>query len=136
VDDDRVAAAIYRQVFELEGFAVEIAGNGLEALLAIDKHRPDVIVLDVLMPVMDGWEVLDRLRTLPAPPPVVVVSASVDLARAMAAGAAACLSKPFSLVELRVTCARLLASAKTRGEWQDAAQKAECGPSLTSFLGR
>lgn len=108
VDDDATVALMYRQALSLEGYDIEIAAHGLEALERIEARRPDIVLLDIMMPVMDGWEVLERLRGMSDPPAVLVASASFDRARAIAAGAAACLVKPFSLVELRHCCRRIL----------------------------
>ncbi|MCI4348306.1 MAG: response regulator [Thermoplasmata archaeon] len=108
VDDDETVGTLYRQALQTQGFVVESALNGQQALERIEACRPDLILLDIMMPVMDGWEVLERLRHTPDPPLVVVASASFDRARAMEAGAAACFVKPFSLIELRHCCGRLL----------------------------
>ena len=113
VDDDRVAGAVYRQALELEGLQVDSVSNGFEALRRIEVLRPDLIVLDMMMPVMDGWQVLEELRFRKAPPPVVVVSVSANIKQLTAAGVAACFSKPFGLARFRETCVGIL-----RGPWR------------------
>ncbi len=114
IDDDPVAGAIYRSIFELDGFRVSVAAAGGEGLSIIDARAPDLVVLDLLMPVMDGWEVLSRLREHTASLPVVVSSAALDSTRAVRAGATAWHSKSSSLSELREICRGLLDGPRHR----------------------
>ena len=90
---------------ELNGYRVIRAATGEDAVAAVEKERPDAVVLDIRLPGIDGWEVLDRLRELGHFPstPVVLLSAQVDAAtaaRAVALGCHAHLAKPFSTAEL------------------------------------
>ena len=90
---------------ELNGYRVLKAASGEEALEVVDKERPDAVVLDLRLPGIDGWEVLNRLRDLGHFPamPVVLLSAQVDAAtaaRAVELGCHAHLAKPFSTAEL------------------------------------
>ena len=90
---------------ELNGYRVVKAASGEEALDIVDKERPDAVVLDIRLPGIDGWEVLDRLREMGRFPstPVVLLSAQVDAAtaaRAVELGCHAHLAKPFSTAEL------------------------------------
>jgi CheY-like chemotaxis protein len=90
---------------ELNGYRVLRAASGEEALGIVDKERPDAMVLDIRLPGIDGWEVLDRLRDMGHFPatPVVLLSAQVDAAtaaRAVEIGCHAHLAKPFSTAEL------------------------------------
>ena len=62
VEDDNDLLFLYRHKLELEGFSVICAMNGAEGLEAAEEHRPDIILLDLLMPVMSGPEMLARLR--------------------------------------------------------------------------
>jgi CheY-like chemotaxis protein len=77
VDDDPHARRMLRNIIERVGYTVLEAPNGEEALGLLDQERPDLIMLDLIMPGMDGFEVLDRLQTMPevATVPVVVVTA-------------------------------------------------------------
>jgi CheY-like chemotaxis protein len=108
VEDDHVAATVYSQVLELAGYAVETAGDGAAALQAIERSRPDLVVLDIILPIMDGWVFLDRIRQMSDAPPVVAVSASGEVARALQVGASAAFTKPFALHDLVTTCTRIL----------------------------
>src|SRR5262245_44354579 len=86
----------------MEGYRVLVARNGVEALSVLERDRPDVIVLDLMMPVMDGWEFRRRLHRHPASDtPVILLSADRDLPRkADAMHADGFLAKPFELDEL------------------------------------
>jgi two-component system response regulator MprA len=62
VEDEEASRETLRELLELEGYEVETAANGQEALEKIDRFDPCVVLLDLFMPIMDGWQVLDRLR--------------------------------------------------------------------------
>jgi len=88
-----------------EGYETLTAHDGFEAMDQIERHHPDLMVLDVMMPRMDGWSVLEELEKLPAGerPRVVMVTAlasGMDRARAERLGAAAFVPKPFDMDEL------------------------------------
>ncbi len=108
VDDDPEIAKIYSQVLEFEGYEVDLARDGVDALQRIHDTGPDLVVLDIFMPTLDGWEVLKCLKHAPGSPPVVVISAVADAKAALAEGADASFTKPFPLAEFRKTCASLL----------------------------
>ena len=65
VEDDMALSAVYRSRLEIEGFDVREANNGEDALSATVEYRPDVILLDVMMPKISGFDVLDILRNTP-----------------------------------------------------------------------
>lgn len=65
VEDDSALAAVYKSRFELEGFEVQAVGNGEDALSAAMEVKPDLIVLDAMMPRIGGFDVLDILRNTP-----------------------------------------------------------------------
>ena len=117
VDDEKDVQAFLRLVLEGAGYTVECADDGQEALQKAAVFRPDLVVLDLMMPVMDGWEVLTRLRSGASPPPLVVMlSALAEPRRALREGAAACLAKPFHVRELLLVCERTLAGSSERSE--------------------
>jgi CheY-like chemotaxis protein len=104
-DDDGDILALVKAVLERSGHEVVTAGDGLEALALVRDRCPDVAVLDVSMPELDGVEVLRRLRADDATSelPVVLLSAraqEADVALGFAAGASAYMRKPFSAREL------------------------------------
>jgi two-component system response regulator MprA len=77
VDDDKDIRESLVEVLTDEGYEVTSACNGAEALEAIDRRAPDVMLLDLMMPVVNGWEVLEALRLRGTHPklPVVILSA-------------------------------------------------------------
>ena len=108
VDDERAIRELLVRVLTINGYEVEGAADGFEALERLSARRPDLVLLDLMMPVLDGWSVLDRLRQHADPPPVIVVSAYLDRGRAVAAGASGYLEKPFRSAELIEACRRVL----------------------------
>jgi len=102
VDDDPDIRATVEQILRIEGYTIVAARNGQEALAAIDTVRPAVIILDLMMPVMDGVEFGRRLRDHPAAStPVIVLSADRDLERkARSIDADDCIAKPFDIEDL------------------------------------
>jgi CheY-like chemotaxis protein len=77
VDDDREIREALRTALEDEGYTVAVAANGAEAIHKMSERPPRLVLLDLMMPVVDGWEVLDHMRADPelAGVPVCVVSA-------------------------------------------------------------
>jgi two-component system KDP operon response regulator KdpE len=105
VDDEPQVVWMLRFSLEAEGFQTLSARNGAAALAEIREHHPELMLLDVMMPVMDGYTVLEELRSMPEAdrPKVVVVSARASLrdkAKAIELGADAFVAKPFSVDEL------------------------------------
>lgn len=102
VDDDAAIREVVAEVLEEEGYAVVTAASGEEALRVLDAVRPALVVLDMRMPVMNGWEFAEELSAREDNRvPVLVMTAAVDAAqRAAEIGAAGTLSKPFDLIDL------------------------------------
>ena len=113
VDDDPVIQKLLAVNFEMEGYRVFTAGDGEEALACVGAEHPDVIVLDVMMPKIDGIEVVRRMKADPAtaPVPVLLLSARAqakDVAEGLDAGADGYMTKPFDPVDLLERVASLL----------------------------
>jgi two-component system, OmpR family, response regulator MprA len=103
VDDDRAVRESLRRSLEFNGYAVALAGDGAEALAGISGASPDVVVMDVMMPRLDGIEATRALRAAGNDVPILVLTArdSVgDRVDGLDAGADDYLTKPFSLEEL------------------------------------
>jgi CheY-like chemotaxis protein len=105
VDDEPQVVWVLQFSLEAEGYQTFAANNGVEALSEISQHRPTMMVLDIMMPTMDGWSVLEAMTELPREerPRVVVVSALASLrdrAKAAELGADAYVPKPFNVDEL------------------------------------
>lgn len=104
VDDDEDIRKLLALLLRKAGSLVECAGDGSEALARIRQSRPDLVVLDLMMPRTPGWDVLESLRGTLHAPPVVVLSALDECRRAARAGAAGCLAKPFRIHDLLYKC--------------------------------
>ena len=105
VDDDPVIQKLLSVNFEMEGYRVVTANDGIEGLERVASDKPDLILLDVMMPRMDGIEVSKRLKSDPATKeiPVVLLSAkaqSSDIQSGIEAGADDYVTKPFDPLEL------------------------------------
>ena len=105
VDDEADVLLLCRVNLEFEGYEVVEAGDGEAAMRKVAAERPDVILLDVMMPKMDGWQVLAALKADPetADIPVVMLTAKVqdqDQIRGWSGGAADYITKPFSPLAL------------------------------------
>lgn len=104
VDDDESIVSLMRLALEDEGYEVRTASNGRDGLALAAAFAPDVILLDMNMPVMDGQAFAAAYREAPQPPPrapIIVVTAAGDAAgRAQQLRAAGFLGKPFDLDEL------------------------------------
>jgi CheY-like chemotaxis protein len=105
VDDEPQVVWMLQFSLEAEGFQTFAARDGRRALDELRQHRPELMLLDIMMPVMDGWNVLQEIRGLPEGerPRVVVVSARASLrdrAKAAELGAVAFVAKPFNVDDL------------------------------------
>jgi len=105
VDDDEKVRELVRVNLEFEGYIVREAGSAEEGMEAIEEAKPDLVLLDVMMPHVDGWEMLRRVqeRYGAGAIPVVMFSGKVDeqaLAQASTSGAQAFVGKPFDMQQL------------------------------------
>ncbi|HUQ41357.1 MAG TPA: response regulator transcription factor [Candidatus Limnocylindrales bacterium] len=107
VDDDPDIRDLLVSVLSDDGYEAESARNGLDALDVLDRWKADVIVLDLMMPVMDGWTFAARMKEKWSIP-IVVLSAATDVAKhGEALGAADVVPKPFDLERLLPCIARV-----------------------------
>jgi len=111
-EDDPEVTRIVDAQMRTAGYRTLIAFDGEQALAALRAHAPDVLVLDLMMPKLTGFDVLTQLREVPAPRPrIVVLSArgrEQDVMRAFELGADDYMTKPFNPQELLARIARLL----------------------------
>lgn len=119
MDDDLDSREGYSEYLRANGYVVDTLEDAREALGTIRQHRPDVVLLDLQMPHIDGWELLRQLRADPpiADVPVVVVSACVfpdDRARAAEAGCNMFLTKPCLPDEVLSSVQSVLAMSNLR----------------------
>ena len=111
VDDDRAVRESLRRSLSFTGYTVDLAEDGVEALEAITNERPEAVILDVMMPRMDGLEVCRQLRSTGDDLPILVLTARDSVSERVAgldAGADDYLPKPFALEELLARLRALL----------------------------
>ncbi|MEY8014781.1 two-component system response regulator MprA [Mycobacterium servetii] len=123
VDDDRAVRESLRRSLSFNGYSVELAHDGVEALDKIASERPDALVLDVMMPRLDGLEVCRQLRSTGDDLPILVLTARDSVSERVAgldAGADDYLPKPFALEELLARMRALL--RRTKPDDDDAAE--------------
>jgi CheY-like chemotaxis protein len=113
VDDSRLILRMVRDFFTAHGFEVQEAGDGKEAVDRLAAWIPDVIIADILMPVMDGWELFETVRRLPetSEVPFVFLTVEADLPkrlRGLHLGADDYIVKPFAVEELHARIERIL----------------------------
>jgi DNA-binding response OmpR family regulator len=106
VDDDDDVVALLRDYFGEAGYHVDVALHGGDALTLVQHDPPDIVLLDIAMPGMDGVEVLQRIRAMHPTIPVIMLTARVDadcVRQTLAAGAFDYITKPFELASLHAT---------------------------------
>src|SRR5262245_10870352 len=103
VDDEEDVQVLVCRILSDVGYEVQSAADGAEAIEKVQGWRPDLVVLDLMMPGVDGWGFFEHLRGIPDPPRVVVMTARTDygtFSRGVREGAAAYVYKPFRFHEL------------------------------------
>ena len=102
VEDDESIREIVRRVLETDGHVAHVASDGAEGLEQFNLSLPDLVMLDVKMPGMDGWETLQRLRQVSECPVIMltVFGATEDIIKGLELGADDYLVKPFGVREL------------------------------------
>lgn len=111
VDDDEKITSMLRRALVFEGFEVQTANNGTQGLREMLVREPDLLILDVMMPEVDGWEVCRRMREAGSTVPVLMLTAKDDVqdrVKGLDIGADDYLVKPFALEELLARVRALL----------------------------
>ncbi len=116
IEDDSAMGQFLRAVFTVQGFAFDLAADGRLGLTLAKERRPDLVILDLLMPYKDGFEVLRELKQDPVthPIPVIVLSSSSreeDMVKALNGGAEDFVIKPFRARELMARVRKILGKA-------------------------
>lgn len=130
VDDEQSITSALSLLFERSGYEVVVAGNGRVALERLDDN-PDLVVLDIMMPGMDGFEVARRIRERPSYIPILMLTAkdtSLDKVTGLELGADAYLTKPFEPGELLAQVRALFRLLAKGGQAADAQRPLLCGP--------
>jgi DNA-binding response OmpR family regulator len=143
VDDDADVRALVCELLARAGYEVSEAPNGREALRLLYDERPDLIVLDVSMPELDGWATLERVREVSSVPVVMLSALGAELqkVRALRAGADDYVTKPFgpagaarphrerpAAVRRRATCA----SPMPTSCWRSTSRSAACARTVST----
>ena len=136
VDDDHKILRLLRIEFTAQGFQVLMAERGREALDILDRQRPDLVVLDIIMPGMDGLEVLKRIREKSGVPVILLTAKGTDSDKIMGLelGADDYLPKPFNPEELTARVRAVLRRSQMR-EAPNNGNKLVCG-NITIDLAR
>jgi two-component system, OmpR family, alkaline phosphatase synthesis response regulator PhoP len=113
VDDEPNIVAALEFLLQKNGYAVTVAANGDDALARLDAFKPDLVLLDVMMPKVSGYEVCQRMRAHPQWRHIKIVMLSakgreVEVSKGMSLGADLYVTKPFSSTELVATIDELL----------------------------
>ena len=113
VEDDKNISDLIHMYLVKEGFDVRIAGDGGKALEEFQKKEPDLILLDIMLPVMDGWAVCAKIRETSKVPIIMLTAKSEDADKLMGfeSGADDYLTKPFNILELKARVRALLRRA-------------------------
>jgi two-component system, chemotaxis family, chemotaxis protein CheY len=101
VDDDPSILATLAEFLDMEGYTVQTASNGAEALRSLERIQPSMVLLDMRMPVLDGWGFVRALHSQGRSLPIMVMTAAQDAREwAEEVGAIGYLAKPFDLMEI------------------------------------
>ena len=126
IDDDEKIISMLKRALAFEGYRVSAASDGLAGLQKLAQETPDLIILDVMMPQLDGWEVCRRIRESGLSVPILMLTAKDDLTskvKGLDIGADDYLVKPFALEELLARIRALLRrNAHSGGSWEPSRQ--------------
>lgn len=102
IDDDKTILQLYSRILEQAGYSVDLASDGEVAMTMLETRPPDLVILDIKMPVMDGYHVLNLIRERSNVPVIMVtgVREAVSVDKALDTGADDYLTKPFHIAEL------------------------------------
>ena len=128
VDDEAGVRDLLRDTLKIAGFETIEADNGMSALTALRSNKPDLIIIDINMPLMDGFELVERLRATQDLVPVLMLTArgdQQDISRGLKLGADDYVIKPFGLEELILRVRAIIRRSKKSVE---IARTLTCGP--------
>ena len=119
IEDNEDLAFGLRNNLEIEGYEVTLTGDGREALALVESRRPDLVVLDLMLPGADGYRVLQQMRTDGIATPVLILTAKAeeaDKVRGFRCGADDYVTKPFGVLELLARIEALLRRSRPRAD--------------------
>ncbi len=138
VDDNKDMRWMISNLLKEEGYRVEVADGGMAALDKIRRRVPEMVLLDLNMPGMDGWETLEKIKKLGEPISVIIITAYGDVksaVRAMKMGAYDFLTKPFNNDEMILTLKRAADNISLRKEMQVLRKKLDEEQQLENIMG-
>lgn len=114
IDDDATLTGLLQHALNKAGYKVSIAYNGIDGLQLLYAEQPDLIILDVMMPRMDGWETAQRIRKLSKTPIIMLTAKDLeqDKLKGFACGVDDYVTKPFSFAELTARVGAVLARSQ------------------------
>ncbi len=130
IEDEKEMARGLKDILEFEGYEVATAETGKEGLQAIGRKEPDCIILDLMLPDIEGYEVCERIRQRKLNAPILMLTAKsqeYDKIRGFKVGADDYLTKPFSVGEL---LARVMALLRRHGQYAQDVDMVRVGPNL------
>lgn len=122
IDDDDTLLGLLAEQVELAGYQAVRASHGIQGIRTAEAERPDLIVLDVMMPGLDGWAVIERVRHFSSTPIIMLTAKGdeVDKLRGFRLGVDDYISKPFSVAELVARVGAVLARTASRRDPEQA----------------
>lgn len=140
VDDDANIINFFQYVLEDQGYTVEVAGNGIEAIKKVHSFFPDVILLDVVMPEMDGYEVTEELKNNPNTSNISIILVTgmdtvEDKVRGLESGADDFITKPFNFDELVARVKSLLKLKRLQDQLRDLEKECNGKPAPAQAAG-
>jgi DNA-binding response OmpR family regulator len=120
VEDEEYLRDLYREALENEGYEVASAANGVEGVEQFDELVPDLILLDLVMPYMDGWKALERVRHVSDCPVIIITGKgeTEDIVKGLLqSGADEYLVKPFGVLELLARVSAVLRRSVAANQW-------------------
>src|SRR5581483_6875105 len=115
IDDDKTLLRLLQEALAKAGYQVILASNGIDGLQELYARQPDLVILDVMMPRMDGWETLTRIRQISRVPVIMLTAkdAEQEKVRGFSLGVDDYVTKPFSFAELVARAGAVLRRSRT-----------------------
>jgi two-component system KDP operon response regulator KdpE len=119
-DDDTDSREILKTYFEAKGHQIVLAVDGMEALKRFTDEKPDLVLLDIMMPKLDGWEVLHYIRAAGRTPVLMITAkdATYDIVKALASGADDYIVKPLKLREVEARVLAVMRRIQPPAQWR------------------
>ncbi len=116
IDDDKTLLRLLQEALSKAGFQILLSSNGVDGLQEVYTRQPDLVILDVMMPRMDGWETLTRIRQISRVPVIMLTAkdAEADKLRGFSLGVDDYVTKPFSFAELAARAKAVLSRGRVK----------------------